>query len=304
MGHLSRRTFVRFATVGALSVAAAQVLPFSVRGAGSRWEAYAESSFPVLDKAAYGFLYGASGLWNNPEPRSVAIPAIISSGAKWVRAGNGKVPAPSVAKTARDLIKAGIGLGVRYNPFTDESLTTERPLTTIHKQTSALFASGFYAFLILDHALQLSNPQTVVDTIKSAGFNLIATNETSGEALPPTGVWQHQKAFGVMNGADYLQRIVNYPDGITPRDANWITSVKQKDPGSYAVLKLENTSETTRFAGLDLDTQVRLLTAWAQSQQKYGYRTYYPLFTAGTGGYDSIKEGTYQTQVNLLGTYG
>lgn len=266
----------------------------------NRW--IANAALPQFAKGVYGCLYNAKGAWIAPEPSSVVVPDITNSGAMYCLAGNGAPPRSSNAiNSAHQLMNAGVQLGVRYDPFTGSGNTNPTPLSTIRQDTSALYKSGFYTFIFLDHALQRSDVQSVVDAIKAQGWALIATNETGGTATPPTGIWLHEKAFNVLNG-NYQQKIIQYPTGISPVDTKWIATVTQNDPGSTPVLKLEVTSEIQTFATLSVDVQKSLLTNWAKGQSTYGYRTFYPFFV--TTYYDCIAAGTYSTQAILLQAYG
>lgn len=296
MVPITRRRFIKLVGIGA---AAAVVGPQLVSSIEPVLEVYAQ--FPTFMKGVYGWLYDQNGAWACPEPPSVAIPAIINSGVEYCLAGNQSAPNKANVGNATELIKGGVNLGVRYSPFVGATTTTPKPLSTVAADTKKLYASGFYEFLLLDHALQRSDVQQVVDTIKAQGWQLILTNETSGTAAPPKGIWLHAKAFDVMN-ADYRTKIQMYPSGIMPGDLTWIASVTQNDPGSTPVLKLEIVSEVINFATLSVSEQIKLLAAWAQGESKYGYRTFYPYFV--NGAYDSVAVGTYNIQAQLLKRYG
>jgi len=241
------------------------------------------------------------------------VPDIIKSGAVYVLAGNGKEPTgPNAVNAARQLLNAGLKLGVRYNPFNGNGGSTPKSLSTIQQEAQALFnakisGTQVYSFIFIDHALKRTDIQQIVDIMRGVGWTLISTNETGGGATPPTGMWLHRKAFNILNGAvetkiqDFLD---NYPNstGITQQDIAWINSTLASDPASVAVLKLEVETEVARFVGLPADTQQKLLTAWAKNQATYNYRTVYPIFVGKT--YDSVVAGTYSTQKALISTYG
>ncbi len=265
-----------------------------------------------LSRVVYGYLIDRSGGWNNPESPNVAIPAILNSGAKYVKTGNGAAPNSDLTKYLQQLINAGIQLGVRITPFgvSNEGggpSSTPRTIDDIKAQAQTLLQSGFYQWVFIDHALYRSDIQDVVNTLAAVGWNQIMTNESAfyvpkRAASPPSGVWAHAKQFDVLS---------KNPAGTTPitsNDTNYINYIQTNFPGSHIMLKLEVAPETEKFKAMPLDNQKQLLTEWAQGQATYGYRMIYPMFTgtggAGRGTYDSIVAGTYDLQVSLMKQYG
>jgi len=305
---LDRRRFIQLVGAGAATALAAQVFPFGLYEGLPKVHA----SVVPFEKVIYSDVFNQKGDWDFLQEPEYVVPRIIESGARYVKAGAGSEPTSAKAvKAAKQLLNAGLILGVKHNPFYGSSKSPPKSLSRIRKETRALFNAKIsgqrvYGFIFIDHALHRDDIQQIVDIVKDVGWTLISTNETGGEATPPTGIWSHRKALNLLNGSyeakiqDFLN---NYPNstGITHVDIKWINNTLANDPGSVPVLKLEVESEVIRFAALPTDTQIKLLTAWAKNQSTYNYRTIYPIFVSI---YDSVAAGTYDTQRTLISTYG
>jgi len=279
-------------TLFAIGLILATSKPSAVEGA---------SPTPIF---AYGMIIGSSGGWDGVEPPSVEIPAIISSGATYVRVAGASGPALSAgipdstdAAYLSRLRQAGINLGVAI--FGQDALTADQLI----QKGLTLKRSGWYDWIFVDDALSRSDIQQIIDGLRNDGWDEIMINAsptgTSKQVSPmPGGVWAYAFHFYLLS-KDNPNPDLSGPT-ILPQDIAFLNYIHSTFPTSLAVMKLEVPPETARLASYPLSTQESLLNSFASQQATYGYTMIYPLFTDGGGGYDSIAEGTYQYQVALI----
>jgi len=288
---LQRREFLKgLLTLGGTGLAATFMQ--SIEAAGE------SPSIPLFSHAIYAYLYDDSGNWIPTESPEDVVRSLDGSGAAYIdNVANQSIP--SDTSVLQQLVKAGLKLSLRLNPFSQAN-TNPKPIDAIFQQAQEYYETGLFSYVFIDHALLRPDVQDVVNAVKRAGFNLVATNETSGTSPTPTGVWLHEKAFAILQGGDTTPDLGKHPDGITPKDSNWVQSVHSIDPGSHAVLKLEAPTEIDAFTTLPLNTQQQLLTLWSQNQQKYEYVTIYPWFYVS---YDCISSNSCSFIANLMNQY-
>lgn len=244
---------------------------------------------------AYGITIAPNGTWMGIGDPATEVAAIQASGAKYVRfsraMGNDQVGIPNAenAPYARQLIKAGLKLGCVL--ISQEG----PPAKDLIAQGKTLKDSGFYDWIFVDGALTRADIQEIIDGLAGVGWTKIMVNDTgfpNGQNVvsdPPKRVLGHAKAFGA----------VNNPDGpaITDNDKNFIDWIRKNRPEGVPILKLEIDSGIQKFLALPVATQKRLLNEWSKAQATSGFQMIYPLFTTT---YDSMAEGTYDTQLNLM----
>jgi len=280
-------------------------------------QTHAQTISPAL---VQGFMIQATGDWASTETPTAMVQYLINSHANYVFvAANQANPNPPYDQTLRQLINAGLKLQVRINPFMTSQgggLGSQKSLTELLSESQALLNSGLYYSIVIDNAVDCSNPtlQQIVNGLKAQGWKDISENDTGWQkALSPLGVgvtW-HQKAFGVLAGStgSYTPGSLVGKPALTSNDLDFINHIHSYDPGSTVVLRLELDNEAQTFGALALQDQEYLLSAWASNQTRYGYLFNYPLFTAYTipnGGkpyYDSVEAGTYNFQVQLIAQY-
>jgi hypothetical protein len=251
-------------------------------------------------------MIGSDGSWKASESPDTIVSDLIGSGARYVRAAGatkigGGIPNAQVAPYFTTLINAGISLGAAIYPQNGGTVSD------LVQTGAALKSSGYYGWIFVDNALQRPDLQQIIDGLQGVGWELIMTNEsawgTSNQVVnPPTGVWCHAKSFYLLSkqnpNPDYTGAAVLQPD------MGFISYIHQNYAESYPVLKLEIPPEINIFAGLPVATQQELLTEWSQAQSTDGYFIIYPLFVGGptepNATYDSLTEGTYTTQTNLI----
>ena len=226
-----------------------------------------------------------------------------------------------VLQKLRELRALDIKLGVVVGAERDNS-DVPREAERLALQACAISKADtehLYAFMFLDLTRHLSDKDLikVVKAIKRGetadgdpcpggagarrGWPAIITNDNHTGTLD-TGAWAHARHLGLLGKNAKGGPISNAAQGkasaLTPGDRKFLRRVKRQAAGSLAVLRLEVTTETSRFAGLEQDAQCSLLTRWARAQQPRGYTFIYPLFAHGVENepYDSIVEGTLGLQ--------
>ena len=164
----------------------------------------------------------------------------------------------------------------------------------------------------------MNDLQQIVDQVAAAGWPRIMINASGFTAKTfqylPQRTWAMARHFGLMS-TDYrseVQQAVSSGQGaLVKGDDQFISWVAGNRAGSTAILKLEVSSQSSRFRLLSVTDQNRLLTLWARNGPTQHYRTIYPLFIPGPAQngsrneqYNSLTVGTFWQQRELMQHYG
>jgi hypothetical protein len=228
-------------------------------------------------------------------------------------------------------IHLGLSLATAVRPSRP---TAPRCNTDIVRQAKAMREAdveGFYDYILLDFALHRPTDklQRLVDRVSSpAGGNWqhVLLNDSPFDlddpnvARPARGVWGQSKKFDILSGKDCALPLGSAcdwfvrakaaargeRDALTGEDRRFIDWINTHRGNSQAVLKLEVTRHSARFALLPLWAQCGLLSEWASAQSEEQFKMIYPLFINGNEEkmdppYSSLYRGTQGVSPSCAG---
>jgi len=264
------------------------------------------SAFAIAD------FFNAMNNWAYAESPEAIVTATINSGAKYVFVG-GSCDNTQYDAYMQQMKSAGLSLGAYLDTWYIGGTQGEKTLSLIVSEATKIVNCGTYDWVDLDHMQGNPDAQQIVNAVSALGLKTWAhytgwgTGEPKYTVSNPTSGWadfQSDYLFGPWNSN------TNYASQppIQQADINFFNYVRQNNPGTIPVMGLEfGSKDYGKLAALSVSEQEQLLTAWSQGQAQYGYSFVYPIFWAPTPSnaanfpaYDSIAQGTYQYQSQLI----